>query len=68
MAVRIAAAAALGFAMSWGRVWAAEAVPTLEMSADGEVQIGVDGNVTDYRLASELSPQVAALVDKKVWF
>lgn len=66
MAVRNAAAAALGFALSWGVCWAAEKAPTLEMSAEGEVRIGVDGKVTDVRITSQLSPQIAVLVEKAV--
>jgi hypothetical protein len=45
---------------------AAEAASTLEMSADGEVQIATDGSVSDYRLHSELAPSVAGLIDKQV--
>lgn len=40
--------------------------PTLEMSADGEVQIAIDGKVSDYRLKSTLAPVVANLVDHDV--
>ena len=39
---------------------------TLEMSADGEVQIAIDGKVSDYRLKSKLAPVVANLVDHDV--
>ena len=45
---------------------AGESAPMLEMSADGEVQIGVDGHVSDYRLQSKLSPQLAGLIDHDV--
>jgi hypothetical protein len=44
----------------------AETAATLEMSADGEVQIAADGSVSDYRLQSKLVPTVAELVDKDV--
>lgn len=37
-----------------------------EMVADGEVQIALDGHVSDYRLASELAPEIAALVNRSV--
>ena len=39
---------------------------TLEMSANGEVQIAPDGHVSDYRLQSKLAPAVASLVDRDV--
>jgi len=42
------------------------AAAVLEMSADGEVQIAVDGKVSDYRLRSTLAPAVADLVDRNV--
>jgi hypothetical protein len=45
---------------------AAGAAPTLEMSADGEVQIATDGSVSDYRLRSQLPAAVADLIDKNV--
>lgn len=45
---------------------AAENRPTLELYADGELQIAIDGHVTDYQLKSELSPELAAMVDRKV--
>src|SRR5215475_10910063 len=45
---------------------AAEKAPVLDMFADGEVQIAVDGSVSDYRLNSQLPAQVAALVDRNV--
>lgn len=64
--MRAATMMALGFVLAWGMAQAAETAPTLEMSAEGVVQIGVDGKVTDYRLESKLSPNVAALVDKAV--
>lgn len=66
MAVRIAALAALGLAGSIALVAAAEKAPTLEMSADGEVGIGVDGKVTAVRMTGALSPHVADLVEKAV--
>lgn len=40
--------------------------PVVEMSAVGEVQIGTDGSVTDYRLQSKLAPALANLVDRGV--
>jgi hypothetical protein len=45
---------------------AGPSAPTLEMSADGEIQIAVDGHVSDYRLQSKLAPVVASLVDHDV--
>jgi len=45
---------------------AGQSAPTLEMSADGEVQIGVDGHVTDYRLQSKLPDALARLIDHDV--
>jgi hypothetical protein len=45
---------------------AAETATTLEMSADGEVQVAIDGSVSDYRLHSQLPPTIADLVDKDV--
>jgi len=68
MRVSLAAAAVL-FAMAWGTqpaVAQKSIAPTLEMSADGEVQIAPDGSVSDYRLQSKLSPAIADLVDKDV--
>lgn len=46
--------------------WAQEQSPLLDMDANGEVQIAIDGHVSDYRLHSNLSPTVAALVDRNV--
>ena len=40
--------------------------PNLEMNADGEIQITPEGNVSDYRLQSQLAPAVASLVDQQV--
>ena len=45
---------------------ATHADPNLEMNADGEVQITPDGDVSDYRLQSQLAPAVASLVDQQV--
>lgn len=39
---------------------------TYQMVANGEVQIGPDGRVSDYRLKSELAPSVAELVNRSV--
>jgi len=44
----------------------AETRTTLEMHADGELQIAVDGHVSDCQLKSELSPKLAGMVDRKV--
>ena len=66
MAVHGAVFAALGLAMFVGTVAAAEKAPTLEMFADGEVQIAVDGHVSDYRLTSTMAPEIATLIDKTV--
>src|SRR6476661_5305198 len=50
-----------------GAVGAAQqAAPVLEMTADGEVQIAVDGHVSDYRMKNKLSPELDALVEKNV--
>ena len=46
--------------------WAEDAAPILEMSADGEILVAPDGSISDYRLRSELAPNVAQLVDKAV--
>jgi len=43
-----------------------QSAPTLEMSADGEIQIGVDGHVSDYRLQSKLPETLARLIDHDV--
>ena len=45
---------------------AQQAASVLEMSADGEVQIAVDGHVSDYRMKNKLSPELDALVEKSV--
>jgi hypothetical protein len=42
------------------------AKPVLEMTADGEVQIGVDGHVSDYRIKNKLTPELDALIEKSV--
>ena len=67
MEMRIAAVAALTvlFAPALAAV-AAESAPTLEMSAEGEIQIATDGHVSAYRLQSKLPQAVADLVDKNV--
>ncbi len=39
---------------------------TLEMSADGEIQVAPDGHVLDYRLGSKLVPAIADIVDRHV--
>ena len=50
-----------------GAVGAAQqAASVLEMTADGEVQIAVDGHVSDYRMKNKLSPELDALVEKNV--
>jgi hypothetical protein len=46
--------------------FAQKGAATLDMEADGEVQIAPDGHVSDYRLQSKLGPTLAALVDTKV--
>jgi len=63
---RCAALAAAAMLVLAGPAFAVETAPTLEMSADGQIQIGPDGSVTDYRLDSKLPPAVAELVDKDV--
>jgi hypothetical protein len=62
---RVALAASL---MSCGisPAYAQQKSPLLDMDANGEVQIAIDGHVSDYRLHSDLSPAVAALVDRNV--
>jgi len=45
---------------------AAQDSTVLEMSADGEIHITPDGHVSDFQLKSNLSPTVAALVDRNV--
>jgi hypothetical protein len=50
-------------------IWSSAAektLPTLDMSADGEVHIALDGQVTNYALKSELTPTIASLVDRNV--
>lgn len=42
------------------------AAPMLEMQARGELAIGPDGNVSEYRLDTKLADDVAALVDRNV--
>ena len=37
-----------------------------ELVADGEVRIDAEGRVSDYGLSSELTPEIAALVDRSV--
>src|SRR3569832_846701 len=65
MMVRSAALSALFLLFLPTRVLpAASVAPMLEMSADGEIQIAIDGRVSAYRLTSTLAPKIAALVDK----
>jgi len=61
-----ASIALLSLAIGGAEVFSSEPLPTLEMSADGEIQIAVDGTVSDYRLKSDLSATVAGLLDKRV--
>ena len=44
-----ASIALLSLAIGGAEVFGSEPLPTLEMSADGEIQIAVDGTVSDYR-------------------
>ncbi len=53
-------------ALGMGLALGAEPAPVLEMSADGEIQIAIDGSVSDYRLQSHLPLTIADLVDKDV--
>lgn len=49
--------------------WAAQAQkpqPTYEMEVKGEIAIGPDGAVSDYKLKGRLHPAIAAVVDKRV--
>lgn len=61
---------AFAFALTVG--WAAvafagnDSTPTVELSVDGDIQIGPDGHVTDCWLKTEMSPTVAKLVDNTV--
>lgn len=41
-------------------------VPAIELSAEGEIAIGTNGQVSDYRLKNTLSPTIVALVDRNV--
>jgi len=45
---------------------AGQASAVLDMDATGEVQIAPDGQVSDYRLQSQLAPEIATLVDRNV--
>jgi hypothetical protein len=54
------------FALSAAAQSAQQATPVLEMTADGEVQIAVDGHVSDYRLKNKLTPELDALIEKSV--
>jgi hypothetical protein len=56
------------FALALGAVSvsAAAVKPVYEMDADGELQIGVEGQVTDYRMSSKLTGDLAAIVDRNV--
>jgi hypothetical protein len=45
---------------------AAKPQATYEMEAKGEIEIGADGSVHDYRLKSKLNPAIAAIVDRNV--
>jgi len=45
---------------------AANSAATLEMNADGEIQVAIDGSVSDYRLHSQLPSTIAQLVDRDV--
>jgi len=62
----VASIVLLALAMGGVTALASEPLPTLEMAADGEIQISADGVVRDYRLQSQLSPAVAGLLDKRV--
>lgn len=52
----------LGFSTAWAQK--GPAVP--EMNAKGEVQIAPDGQVSDYRLQSRLSPKISEVIDHNV--
>jgi hypothetical protein len=66
MLLRIAALAATMMALVIAPAFAQKGAATLEMDADGEVQIAPDGHVSDYRLQSKLGPTLSALVDGDV--
>ena len=46
--------------------WAQNGTATLEMTAEGEVQIAPDGHVSDYRLNSKLTASIADVIDRNV--
>lgn len=65
MLLRAASIAAM-FVLSAAAQSAQQSTPILEMVADGEVQIGVDGHVSDYRIKNALTPELDALIEKSV--
>ena len=65
MPLRAASFAAM-FALSAAAQSTQQSTPILEMVAAGEVQIGVDGHVSDYRIKNKLSPELDALIEKNV--
>jgi hypothetical protein len=66
MLARTTILVALAVAALGVRPAAGNEAPMLEISADGEVQIAVDGSVSDYRLRNQVPPSVADLVGKNV--
>ena len=46
--------------------WADGPKPTYEINLNGDIRIGPDGVVRDYRLQTELQPVVAKAVDNNV--
>lgn len=64
--LRVVAIAVLMVFANASALAAGRTAATYEMVANGEVQIGPDGRVSDYRLKSELVPSVAELVNRSV--
>ncbi len=66
MFLRATVLAATIMLLALSPAFAQKGAATLDMDADGEVQIAPDGHVSDYRLHSKLGPTLAALVDSNV--
>jgi hypothetical protein len=61
----LALAACIAFSSASGAA-APPKTASYEMVANGEVQIDAVGHVSDYKLSSELTPEISALVDRSV--